>query len=361
MNFEFSPEQRAFAHSLERALSQSCPRAAVREAIATGTGRHAPSWTILNELGVLGCAVPEKYGGHGLSELELALAAEQIGAAVAPVPVASSIYGAALTVLREGSPEQCAKWLPKLSRGELTATFHFGAGLTVESGMLRGRASPVPDGDRASLLVALCDDGGSHSLCLIDLSHGVRRRSLDCLDPSKPLAELTFDDAPVERLGPRGNGRAAADRAIEGAAVLVAFEQIGGAHAALIAARDYALERRTFGRAIGSYQAVKHKLADVWVRIEIARVHVYYAAWALATNSPDLGLAAATARASATEAFLIAAREGLHVHGGIGFTWEADCHLFYRRARALAAMLGPAAHWREKVTQRLERGERASK
>lgn len=361
MNFEFSPEQRAFGHSLERALSQACPRAAVRGAITAGSGHHAPSWKVLTDLGVLGCAIPETYGGHGLSELELALAAEQIGAAVAPVPVASSIYVAALTLVREGSQEQCAMWLPRLARGEITATFHFGSGLAIESGTVRGRASPVADGDRASLLVALCADGGASSLCLVDLSRGVRRRPLDCLDASKPLTELVIDGARGEFLGERGAGEAAADRAVHRAAVLLAFEQLGGAQAALMTARDYALERRTFGRAIGSYQAVKHKLADVWVRIEIAKVHAYYAAWALANGSPDLELAAAAARASATEAFLVSAREGLHVHGGIGFTWEADCHLFYRRARALAAMLGPAVRWREEIAARLERGERASK
>ena len=360
MNFDFSSEQRAFAQSLERKLAQVCPRSAVRDAIAAGTGRHEPTWRALADLGALGCAIPEDYGGHGFGALELALAAEQIGSALAPVPANASIYAFALTMLHEGSAQQTATWLPAITRGEIVGTFHFGTGLRARSCKISGRASPVPDGVDATVAIVLCDDESGRSLYLTELRHA-SRRALDGLDPSKPLAELTFDGVDAEPLGQNGAGDAAAQRAIQRAVTLLAFEQIGGAHAALMTARDYALERRTFGRAIGSYQAVKHKLADAWVRIELARVHAYYAAWALATEAPDFPLASAAARASATEAFLVAARESLHVHGGIGFTWDADCHLFYRRARALAAVFGSAAQWRECLAERIARGERAMK
>lgn len=358
MNFEFSEEQLAFAQSLERRLAQACPRSAVRQAVADGQGLHEPSWRALADLGVLGCAIPSEYGGHGLGVLELAVAAEQIGACLAPVPACSSIYVFALALIAEGTHEQQARLLPKIASGAAIGTSYFGPGLSVARNRVRGRAAVVADGAVATVALLLCDDAEGRTPYLVTLDHNVGRRPLDCLDPSKPQCELTFEGVACERIGANGGGWTLADLAIERAATLLAFEQVGGARAALATALAYVHERETFGRVIGSYQAIKHKLVDAWVKIELARVHTTYAAWALATNSPDFPLAAASARASATEAFQHAAREALHVHGGVGFTWEADCHLFYRRARALASLFGPARAWRSLVAERLERGER---
>ena len=189
---------------------------------------------------------------------------------------------------------------------------------------------------------------------------GVARTTLKCLDPSRDLATLVFDGAEALPLGPAGRGWPAIRGVLDRAAVLFAFEQIGGAEAALDDARAYALERYAFGRPIGSFQALKHKLADVYVANELARSNAYYAAWALATDAPDLPAAAAAARVAASDAFWRAARDNLHVHGGMGFTWQADCHLYYRRAKLLSGVVGSPMHWRNRLIDELELTQRAS-
>ncbi|MET0882955.1 MAG: acyl-CoA dehydrogenase family protein, partial [Acidimicrobiales bacterium] len=159
--------------------------------------------------------------------------------------------------------------------------------------------------------------------------------------------------APVKAVGAAGEGQAITEQVFDRAAVLLAFEQVGGADRCLEMAKEYALERYAFGRQIGSYQAIKHKLADMYVKNELARSNAYYGAWALSTGSAELGVAACLARISATEAFQSAAEEGLHVHGGIGFTWEHDAHLFLRRSRLLAVELGAARRWKRTLVHRL--------
>jgi alkylation response protein AidB-like acyl-CoA dehydrogenase len=170
---------------------------------------------------------------------------------------------------------------------------------------------------------------------------------------------LDLVDAPCERLGD-DDVEAALTEMFDRAAVLTAFEQIGGADACLEMARGYAIERRAFGRAIGSFQAIKHKLADMLTNIELARSNAYYAAWALANNAADKSLAAATARVSATEAYEFAARENMQVHGGISFTWEANCHFHYRRSRLLALSLGASSHWYNRIIDELATSELAA-
>jgi alkylation response protein AidB-like acyl-CoA dehydrogenase len=202
-------------------------------------------------------------------------------------------------------------------------------------------------------VLAAADEGPG--LYLVDLAGtGVERRGVSTIDPTRGAAEIIFDRAPAEPLGEPGKGPAGLSRIQDRAAILLAFEQLGGADRCLEMARDYALERYAFGRPIGSYQAIKHKLADVFVRNEVARANAYYGAWALSTDAPELPLAAAAARVAGSAAYWLAAKENIQTHGGIGFTWEADCHFFYRRARHLGLVIGAPRDWKRRVADRLE-------
>jgi alkylation response protein AidB-like acyl-CoA dehydrogenase len=176
------------------------------------------------------------------------------------------------------------------------------------------------------------------------------------VDPTRSHARLVFDGAAAEPLGAPGIGWPLVERLLDRAAVLVAFEQLGGAQAALDMAREYALGRFAFGRQIASFQAIKHKLADMYVAVELARSNAYYGAWALSKDAPELPVAAATARVAATEAYYQNAKENIQVHGGMGFTWEFDCHLHYRRAKLTSLMLGSARRWKDLLVTRLQAG-----
>jgi alkylation response protein AidB-like acyl-CoA dehydrogenase len=193
------------------------------------------------------------------------------------------------------------------------------------------------------------------SLALVDLrGSGVRRENLQTLDPTRSHAEIVFENARSELLGNADAGAVLIRELFNRAAVLLAFEQVGGADAALEMATGYAKERFAFGRPIGSFQAIKHKLAEMYMRNTLARSHAYYGAWALCSNAPELPLAAAAARASACEAFDYAAKENCQTHGGMGFSWDMDCQLFYRRARLLSLALGSARKWKDRLVSELE-------
>jgi alkylation response protein AidB-like acyl-CoA dehydrogenase len=198
------------------------------------------------------------------------------------------------------------------------------------------------------------DEADEIALYLTELTApGVNRTDLATLDPSSNHARIDFTVAEVEKLAST-TGWPLIQRLLERAAILVAFEQVGGAQASLEMARDYALERYAFGRPIGSFQAIKHKLADVYVAIELARSNAYYGAWALSADAAELPLAAATARVSATEAFHLASKENIQTHGGIGFTWDVDCQLYYRRSKHLALALGSAPWWKDRLVELIE-------
>jgi acyl-CoA dehydrogenase len=210
----------------------------------------------------------------------------------------------------------------------------------------------VPDGTIADLGIVAACRGSETGLVLVDLSSpGVTRVPIEALDPTSPQARLMFQNAPAS---PMASGWQVVQTVLDRAAVLIAFAQVGGASAYLDMATAYAKERYAFGRPIGSFQAIKHRLADVFVATELARSNAYFGAWALETDAADLPLAAATARVSASEAAFFAAKENIQVHGGIGFTWEMDCHLFYRRAKHLGLALGSVRHWKGRVVTELE-------
>jgi alkylation response protein AidB-like acyl-CoA dehydrogenase len=249
-------------------------------------------------IGWLGAAIPEQYGGAGLGYEGLCVLAEELGRAVAPVPFASSAYLATEALLLAGTDAQKRRLLPKLAEGSVVGCFALAEGtgnpdpahirIRATGGRLTGSKWPVMDGDIADFAVVVArDDGGEIALFLADLTaDGVSRRPLTTIDPSRDHARIDFAGAAAERLGAQ-TGWPRVQRLLERAAILVAFEQVGGAQASLEMARDYALERYAFGRPIGSFQAIKHKLADVYVAIELARSNAYYGAWALSAERPN--------------------------------------------------------------------------
>ena len=369
MNLDFSDDQKQLQDQVRRFLAERCPPAAVRAILDGPEPYDRALYKGLAELGVLGAAIPEAYGGVGLSHLDLCLVAEELGRVLAPVPVASSIYLAAEFLLQAGSEAQKRAWLPKLASGDAVGTFAFveGAGAmtadkvncTVRDGRISGVKAPVPDGDVADVAIVAARSGGGRgegaiSLFVVDLNGpGVTRETLNSIDPTRSQARLSFDGAPAELLGGEGQGWWITSQVMDRAAILMAFEQVGGADRALEMARDYALERMAFGRQIGSFQAIKHLLADMYVSATLARSNCYYGAWALASGTSELAVAAATARVSATTAFQHCAKNNIQVHGGMGFTWAFDCHLFYRRSNALALALGSLSTWEDLLIERL--------
>jgi alkylation response protein AidB-like acyl-CoA dehydrogenase len=305
--------------------------------------------------------LPASCGGYGLGALELCVAAEEIGRQLSPVPLASTMYLALQALLLGAGESQRQRWLPRIAGGAvatLAAPLDGNKGMPLprfDGSALHGLAPLVADGGAAAFAVVLAqDDAQGMVLVVADLNASVTRRRLATLDQSRPFAELRFEATPAEPLDACADALAVLAQVRDRAAILIAFEQLGGADAALDMACAYARERKAFGRAIGSYQGIKHKLADIYTGNQMARGHCYYGAWALLSNAPELPIAAAGARVSATEAFSYAAQENIQTHGGMGYTWELDCHLFYRRARQLAVMLGSAHAWRERLLQQLE-------
>jgi acyl-CoA dehydrogenase len=364
LNFDFSDEQKQLRDQARRFLAERCPPAAVRAVLEGSHSFDRELWRELGALGFLGAAIPEQYGGVGMGELELCVIAEELGRALAPAPAASSIYLAAGFLMAAGDEAQKQAWLPRLASGAAIGTFALAEApgrvreasiaAAVVNGRLTGAKTPVADGDVADLAIVAAREAGRVSLFLVDLNAaGVTRRVVESIDPTRAQAALAFDAAPAERLGGAGEGMAIAAAVMDRAAVLVAFEQVGGADRALEMARDYALERMAFGRQIGSFQAIKHMLADMYVAATLARSNAYYGAWALSTGSAELPVAAATARVSATQAFQQCAKNNIQVHGGMGFTWAFDCHLFYRRSNGLALSLGSQSTWEDLLIDRL--------
>ncbi|MEM7404090.1 MAG: acyl-CoA dehydrogenase family protein [Pseudomonadota bacterium] len=364
MNFDFSEEQDLLREQARRFLSERNALGRARRQQDAGGGFDAELWREMAELGWLGAALPEAYGGAELGYVDLCVIAEELGRANAAVPFASSVYLAAEAILRYGSETQRQQWLPKLVSGEVVGAFAAAeqpGPLTadrirarVAAGKLNGQKSPVLDADAADLLVVLATNGQDLGLYLVETTtNGVSRKSLGMQDDSRPGAAVVFEGAAVEALT-ESDGWAAYEDIQNRAAILMAFEQIGGAAACLEMARDYSMERYAFGRPIGSFQAIKHKLADVYVATELARSNAYFGAWALNAGAAELPVAAAAARVAGCNAFDLASKENIQTHGGMGFTWDMDCHLYYRRAKATGLALGSARVWKDRLISRLE-------
>lgn len=356
MNFDFSEDVEAMRGEVRRMLDDAVPRGAVRLAVDRGERFDRDFWATIAENGWLGIAIDEAYGGVGFGHEALCMIAEEIGAALAPVPFSSSILLAAEALSLFGTPEQKAKWLPGLASGAVIGCLALaeGPGDPREAGLSPFGADkwPVADGDAADIAIVAASDG----LWLVELDQpGVTREAIASLDLVRGAVRLRFAGARAEKLA---EGWSAIERLLDRAAILTAFEQIGGARAALDMAVEFAKERYAFGRAIGSFQAIKHKLADIYVALELARSNAYYGIWAL-DHEEALPVAAAAARLAASKAMLLAAQENIQVNGGMGFTWESDCHLYYRRARELSLALGSDRYWRDRLIERLDKAEAA--
>jgi alkylation response protein AidB-like acyl-CoA dehydrogenase len=371
MNFDFSDDQKQLRDQARKFLTEKCSSKAVRVVLDGKAPYDRELWKGLAEMGFLGVAIPEEFGGAGAGHLELCVIAEEMGRANAPVPFSSTVYLAAEALLIAGSDAQKKKWLPAVASGEAIGTLALFEGkgnpspdnvkLTASGGALNGVKKPVPDGAIADFVVVAARTGSSGrdsdiSLFLVDLkAGGVEAKSLTNLDPTRGQAELTFNNCKAEPLGAAGEGWSILTQVLDRAAVLIAFEQVGGADRALEMGRDYALDRIAFGRPIGSFQAIKHMLADMYVSATLARSNSYYGAWALSTNAAELPEAAAAARISATQAFQHCAKNNIQVHGGMGFTWEFDCHMYYRRANTLALTLGSLSYWEDQLIDRMRK------
>ena len=216
----------------------------------------------------------------------------------------------------------------------------------------------MADGDVADFAIVLVKEGDATSLVVASLD-GVTREPVESMDPTRSQARVQFDGVDAEVLGNSGSGWEQLQQLFDRAAVLIAFEQTGGAQASLEMARAYAMDRYAFGRPIASFQAIKHKLADMYITSTLARSNCYYGAWALSTDAPELPLAAATARVSATQAYDECSKENIQTHGGMGFTWEFNCHMYFRRAKALAVNLGGVMGWQEKLVTALQQQDAA--
>jgi alkylation response protein AidB-like acyl-CoA dehydrogenase len=371
MNFDFSDEQKQLRDEARKFLAEKCPPKAVRAVLDGKASYDRELWQGLADMGFLGVAIPEQFGGAGAGHLELCVIAEEVGRALAPVPFSSTVYLAAEAIMLAGSDAQKQKWLPLISLGAAIGTLALfeGAGnpspqavkLTASNGSLNGIKKPVADGAIADFAIVVARTGSTGretdiSLFLVDMkAEGIEAKSLTNVDPSRGHAEITFKNVKAEPLGAANEGWSILSQVLDRAAVLMAFEQVGGSDRALEMGRDYALDRIAFGRPIGSFQAVKHMLADMYVSATLARSNCYYGAWALSTNASELPEAAAAARISATQAFQHCSKNNIQVHGGMGFTWEFDCHMYYRRSNAMALGLGSLSYWEDQLIERMRK------
>ena len=365
MNFDFDDAQKMLKTQARDFLKSTCTTDVPRR-ILDGDEPYAKElWKDIVGLEFTGISIPEEYGGIGYGYLELCCVAEELGRAVAPVPFSSSVYLATEALLLAGSEEQKQTYLPKLAAGELIGTFALAEGAkaptaanlatTYADGKLDGEKLPVPDGDVADFAIVASSSAAGPTLAIVDLAgDGISREAVQTLDPTRSHARVTLSGAPADLLGEEGQGWAIKDELFDRAAVLYAMEQLGGSDACLAMAVDYARGRFAFGRPIGSFQAIKHKLADMYIKNELARANCYYGAWALSSGAKELQVAAAGARISATQAYHYASKENIQTHGGIGFTWEHDCHLFYRRSKLLSLALGSLHSWKDRLITHLE-------
>lgn len=367
MNFDYSDEQKSLKEEARKFLQARCPIEATRAVLDDDdTPFDRILWEAVAKMGWSGAAIPERWGGSGFGYVELCAIAEELGRVLAPIPFASAVYVFAEAILAFGSDAQRDLLLPGVAGGAVIGCLATSEGpgavaleamkTRVVAGTLSGAKVPVTDGDIATHAIVAAHDEDGPGLFVVELAgDGVLREAIRTLDPTRSAARVTFSAVPCERLGEGGEGAAILSTILDRAAVLFAFEQVGGADRCLEDARRYALERHAFGRVIGGYQAIKHKLADMYVKNELARSSAYYGAWALNGGAPELPAAAAAARIAGTQAYDFAAKENLQTHGGMGFTWEVDCHLHLRRARQLGLALGGLPVWRERLVRALER------
>ncbi|MCF2525980.1 acyl-CoA dehydrogenase family protein [Yinghuangia soli] len=367
-----SAEERAELGRVVRAfLAEHAPEASVRAAMESGSGHDPALWRRLSgELGLTGLAIPEAYGGAGGIE-ELGVACAELGRALCCAPYFSTML-AAQALVASGDTEACAAYLPGIAAGETVATVAVAEAdgrwrrdayaTTAEPDaegrwLLTGAKTCVTDGMAADLLLVAADTPSGSSLFVVehpDRAAGLTRRRLATLDLTRRQAGIAFDRTPARRLESAGAAEPLVGHVLDMAAVLLCAEQAAGARFLLDTTADYARTRVQFGRPIGSFQAVKHKLADVLVQVESAHSAAYRALGAWACGDPELPLVASLAKAYCAEAYVHAAQEAVQLHGGIGFTWEHSAHLYLKRARSTRELFDPPAAHRARMAALLD-------
>ena len=369
MNFAFSEEQEELRRSVRRFLEDKSASAEVRRLMETTDGYDPKIWSqMANELGLQSLHIPEAYGGQGFSFVELVVVLEEMGRALLCAPYFSSVCLAANAILNAGTEEQKQALLPGIAAGETIATLAFtepagkwdANGITMEATAdgsggysLSGTKMFVLDGHVANLVVVAAraaGTGGTEGISFFTVAgdaEGLTRTALPTMDQTRKQAKLEFSDVRAQLLGEEGAGWAALSKTLDQAAVCLAAEQVGGAQKCLDMSVDYAKNRIQFGRPIGSFQAIKHKCADMLLEVESSKSAAYYAGWAAAEDNDELPVVASLAKSYCSEAYFHAAAENIQIHGGIGFTWEHDAHLYFKRARSSATLLGD-------VTSRLD-------
>lgn len=362
MSLLYDDSQQQIATEAERVLTAGYAGAKLKELLESKGRFDEGFWATCIEQGWTALALPEEHGGLGLGLVELGLIAEQCGAVACGAPFLGSSYAAAQAILRYGDDTVQSDWLPKVASGEAKGTIAFAEGsdmlpaspaLRLSNGRLSGEKPAVSGGGAADVAIVLASGEHGPVLAVVALDQsGVSRTVLDTFDNSRVAADIAFDGAEATALS--GDGVAAARMILQLQAVVTAHEQVGGAQKMLTTERDYALTRKAFGQVIGSFQSVKHRIAEDYVLIELARANAIHAA--ANADSPDFGRYAAAARLSATEAYDTVSRDATQVHGGIGVTWEADLHLHQRRARTLAIEGGNLMFWEDELVDELGKG-----
>ncbi len=378
MDFGFSDEQDMLRQTARAFLEEHCPTTFVRHMMEDDKGYSADLWQEMAELGWLGLAFPEAYGGQGLGFVDLTVILEEMGAALLPSPFLSTVILAGQTILLGGSEAQKKAYLPKIAEGALIATLAMTepAGRFDAEGITAVKATPqgagfsitgtklfVPDAHIAELLVVAArtketdDKSAGISLFLVEgNSPGMSTTLLKTMDQTRKQCEVVFDNVQVGRdrlLGTLDQGWPILQKVLNLATVSLCAEMVGGAQRVLDLSVSYAKERVQFGRPIGSFQAIKHKCAEMMLQVESAKSAAYYAAWAVDEDVPEAPLAVSMAKAYCSDAYRNTAGEGIQVHGGIGFTWEHDMHLYFKRAKYAEFTFGDATYHRELVAQGL--------
>ena len=369
MNFAFSEEQEELRRIVRQFLDDKSDEQAVRALMATEKGYDDAVWRQMAEqLGLQGLIVPEQYGGSGFSYVELIVVLEEMGRSLLCAPYFASVVLAANTLIHSGDDAAKGEYLPGIAAGDTIATLAFTEdnGRWDESGItmtaagkggsytLSGHKMYVLDGHNANLILVAARTGKGVSLFAVDsTAKGLTRTALSTMDQTRKQARLEFADTPARLIGTEGQGWSVLERVLDLTAVALAAEQVGGAQKCLDMAVEYAKVRVQFGRPIGSFQAIKHKCADMLLEVESAKSAAYYAGWCAAELNDELPSVASLAKAYCSEAYFHASAENIQIHGGIGFTWEHPAHLYFKRAKSSELLFGDPTYHRELLAQRI--------
>jgi alkylation response protein AidB-like acyl-CoA dehydrogenase len=368
MMFGVSAEQQELRDSVRRFVADRAPLARVRELMDSGEVDRDVWDQAGSQLGLQGIAIPEEYGGAGFTFAEQAIVLEELGAGLYGGPYLASAVLAATALLSSGDQGARLDLLPGIASGQTVATLAFTeddgswdpASIRLEaakhgdSWVLNGHKSFVLDGASADLILVVAVTDGGLSLFAVDAgASGLTATALPALDQTRNLARLEFDSVASQLIGAPGDAAAILDRTLDVAAIALAAEQLGGAQRALDMAVDYAKVRHQFGRPIGSFQAIKHRCADLLLEVESLRSAVAYAAAAVAEDSGEIPVVASLVKAYGSEVYFHVTAENIQIHGGIGFTWEHDAHLFFKRAKSSELFLGDGSYHRERLAQRI--------